>query len=549
MNESGGGHNLSDYINALSTFTAKLTLTGHVDIINKSAADAAGLPVDSFIGKAFKDCYWWSFNRETQDQLAQDIHDCAMGERIDREVKVRVAGGKFIHVRFILTPIKNTVGQIVYLVAEGQDITERTEDLNNLSSYINALTTLTAQLTPAGDVKLVNKAAAEVTGLSVGSFIGTAFKDCYWWSFSRETQDQVAQDIRDCAMGKRIDRETKVRVADGEFIYVRFILTPIKNTVGQIVYLVAEGQDITERTENFNNLSNYINALTTFAGQLTPEGKVEFVNKAAAEVAGLPADSFIGKAAKDCHWWNYSRESQDNLVRAIKACAMGERVDREIEIQVAGGGFVSIRSILTPIRDVDGKVTYLVAEGQDLTQRKQLEFALIQEKEVAESLASQDFLTGLPNRRYFMKYAEDKLSLAQRRGEKLALLYIDLDGFKAINDDVSHQAGDAVLAVLGERIIHFVRKGEMVARLGGDEFAMLIYGYKEADELEFAAKRLIELCAVPIDIDGLEVKVGMSIGISTCPGHAMDIDELISSADEAMYKVKRTAKGGYSFAN
>jgi len=472
-----------------------------------------------------------------------------MGKRIDRETKVRVADGEFIYVRFILTPIKNAAGQVVYLVAEGQDITERTEYLNNLSNYINALSTFTAQLTPVGDVELVNQAAAKATGFPVASFIGKAFKDCHWWNFSRESQDQLAQDIQECARGKRIDREVEIQIADREFISIRFILTPVINADGQITYLVAEGQDITERTESFNNLSNYINALTTFAGQLTPEGDVEFVNQAAADVAGLPVDSFIGKAAKDCHWWNYSRESQDNLVKAIKACAMGQRIDREIEIQAAGGRFISIRSILTPIRGVDGKVAYLVAEGQDLTQRKQLELALIQEKEVAENLASHDFLTGLPNRRYFMKYAEDKLSLAQRRGERLALLYVDLDGFKAINDDISHQAGDTVLATLGEKIAHFVRKGEMVARLGGDEFAMLIYGYKETGELEFAAKRLIELCAAPIDIDGLEVKVGISVGISTYPEHAVSMDELISSADEAMYKVKRTTKGSFLFAD
>jgi len=148
-----------------------------------------------------------------------------------------------------------------------------------------------------------------------------------------------------------------------------------------------------------------------------------------------------------------------------------------------------------------------------------------------------------------MKYAEDKLSLAQRKGSKLALLYIDLDGFKAINDNISHQAGDKVLTTLGEKITRFVRKGEMVARLGGDEFAMLIYDYKNTDELEFAAKRLIEICTQLVDIEGITIKVGMSIGISTYPEHALSIDDLMSSADEAMYKVKHTIKGCYSFAD
>jgi len=549
ITENNNLNNLNDYINALTTLTVQVTPTGYVKFVNKAAAEATGLSVDSFIGKAFKDCYWWSFSRESQDDLAQDIKECAMGKLIDREVSVRVINGDFIHVRFILTPIKNAAGQVIYLVAEGQDITEHTQDLNNLSDYINALTTFTAQLTPAGDIKLVNKAAVESTGLPLENFIGKAFKDCYWWNFSRESQDNLTQDIKECAMGKRINREVTARVAGGQFIHVRFILTPIKNAAGQITYLMAESQDITQHTQDLGNLSDYINALVTFTAQLSPSGHVGLVNKSAAEATGFPIESFIGKAFKDCYWWNFSRESQANLAQDIKECAMGKRVDRETEIQIAGGEFISIQFILTPITDSAGKVTYLVAEGQNITQRKRLELSLIKEKEVAENLASHDVLTGLPNRRYFMKYAEDKLSLAQRKGNKLALLYIDLDGFKAINDNISHQAGDKVLTTLGEKITNFVRKGEMVARLGGDEFAMLIYDYKNTDELEFAAKRLIEICTQLIDIEGITIKVGMSIGISTYPEHALNIDDLMSSADEAMYKVKRTIKGNYTFAD
>jgi len=283
--------------------------------------------------------------------------------------------------------------------------------------------------------------------------------------------------------------------------------------------------------------------------QLTPAGDVELANKAAVEATGLLVDSFIGKSLKDCHWWNFSRESQHQLTQDIQECALGKRIDREAEIQVIDGQFINIRFILTPIFDTTGKVSYLVAEGQDITQRKQLELTLRQEKETAVNLATHDSLTGLPNRRHFMEYAEDKISLAQRRGDNLALLYIDLDGFKAINDYISHQAGDTVLTTLGDRFTRFVRKEEIIARLGGDEFAMLIYGYKKTEELELAAKRLIDLCSQAISIGDRKVTVGVSIGISTYPDHAVSIDEFLSSADKAMYKIKRTTKGSYAFAD
>ena len=362
---------LSDYINALATFTAQLTPTGYVELVNKVAAEATGLPVESFIGKAFKDCHWWNFSAESQDKLAQDIKDCAAGKRIDREVDIQIVAGQFIYMRFILTPVKDATGKVTCLVAEGQDITQRSQDLNNLSDYINTLATFTAQLTPTGYVELVNKVAAEATGLPVESFIGKAFKDCHWWNFSAESQAQLAQDIKDCAMGKRIDREVEIQIADRQFISIRFILTPIINAAGQVTYLVAEGQDITQRSQYVRNLSDYINALATFTAQLTPTGDVELVNKVAAEATGLPVESFIGKAFKDCHWWNFSAESQAQLAQDIKDCAMGKRIDREVEVQIIYGQFIHIRFILTPIINGAGQVTYLVAEGQDITQRRQ----------------------------------------------------------------------------------------------------------------------------------------------------------------------------------
>ncbi|MEY8213604.1 MAG: PAS domain-containing protein, partial [Colwellia sp.] len=261
---------------------------------------------------------------------------------------------------------------------------------NNLTDYINALATFTAQLTPSGDVKLVNKAAAEASGLPIDSFIGKAFKDCYWWNFSSESRAQLEQDIQYCGIGKRIDREAHVRIANNQFIHMRFILTPIKNTVGQVDYLVAEGLDITERTQRLNNLSDYINALDTLAAQLTPEGDIKLVNKAAIKSSGLPLSNFIGKTFQNCLWWNFSRESQAQIAQDITECAMGKRIDREVDIQVADGQFIIINLILTPITNAAGKVIYLVAEGQNITQRKQLELTLIKEKEMAEHLAFHD---------------------------------------------------------------------------------------------------------------------------------------------------------------
>jgi len=164
-----------------------------------------------------------------------------------------------------------------------------------------------------------------------------------------------------------------------------------------------------------------------------------------------------------------------------------------------------------------------------------------------EHLATHDVLTELPNRRHFKENAVNRITQAQRSDDKVGILYIDLDGFKVINDEVSHQAGDIVLKEISERFKTSIRKNEMLARIGGDEFCMIVYGYDNVIELENTAKRLLSECTQTIITGGMELNVGMSIGIATYPENGRTYDELMSMADEAMYQVKNENKGSYGF--
>ncbi|MFK5983843.1 MAG: diguanylate cyclase [Pseudomonadota bacterium] len=172
---------------------------------------------------------------------------------------------------------------------------------------------------------------------------------------------------------------------------------------------------------------------------------------------------------------------------------------------------------------------------------------IVQKNIKLEHLAAYDSLTGLPNYRYFKDFAENRIKQADRSAKKVAFFYIDLDGFKAINDELSHQAGDTILSTIAERFILSVRKNELIARIGGDEFAMVIYGYRDYQELENTAKRLIQECTKTILVGGIECKIGMSIGIATYPEDASSYDKLICLADDVMYQVKNKNKGTYKF--
>lgn len=161
-----------------------------------------------------------------------------------------------------------------------------------------------------------------------------------------------------------------------------------------------------------------------------------------------------------------------------------------------------------------------------------------------EKYANYDMLTGLPNRRFFFENLERFVTESERDSSKFILLYIDLDGFKFINDTYGHEVGDRVLITVGNRILKTLRKNDFVARLGGDEFAAIIH---DADDMTVAihlATKIHEKAQEAIHMGALECRVNASIGIAIYPDSSKDSETLIRNADSAMYEIKRNGKGG-----
>jgi len=163
------------------------------------------------------------------------------------------------------------------------------------------------------------------------------------------------------------------------------------------------------------------------------------------------------------------------------------------------------------------------------------------QKELLNS-SNTDELTGLPNRRFFQAYAEKQIAQAERNNDDLALLYIDLDGFKMVNDTEGHAAGDKVLQIIAERFKQFLRKNELIARLGGDEFCLLIYGNIDEFEINNLIKRLKNECIQEIVLDGKTFTLDMSLGVAIFPDDGNSYDELIRCADQRMYADKKLKK-------
>ena len=195
---------------------------------------------------------------------------------------------------------------------------------------------------------------------------------------------------------------------------------------------------------------------------------------------------------------------------------------------------------ISAIRDAGGAISHYVAVLSDITPVKRAEERL-------EHLAHHDPLTGLPNRLLFVGSLRQSIEHARRHGEKVALLFIDLDRFKLINDSLGHPAGDALLKTIGARLKAAVRAEDVVTRFGGDEFTVALDEVADPEAAGHLAGKLIAEISRPLHLDGHEVAVGASIGIALFPDDAEGADELIKMADTAMYRAKEQGRGTYEF--
>ena len=270
------------------------------------------------------------------------------------------------------------------------------------------------------------------------------------------------------------------------------------------------------------------------------------------------ADSLIGKLAADSPVW-----------RAAEAAGGPLLVGDVASSPVRPGGFVQTMGarayIAMPLMSAAGPVGMVMCadstgtrewtpRDRDLARQLAAEGALIVESarlRQAEQLhveeltrqAFHDALTGLPNRSHLLERAQRAVEIATAAGTRAALLLIDLDGFKAVNDTAGHHAGDLLLRAVGQRLLATVRDNDLVARLGGDEFAILLAGDPDEEAARAIAGRIDERLRAPFRIEDGQVTIGASIGVALFPDHAGDVGALIRGADVPMYAAKRDGGG------
>jgi diguanylate cyclase (GGDEF)-like protein/PAS domain S-box-containing protein len=267
------------------------------------------------------------------------------------------------------------------------------------------------------------------------------------------------------------------------------------------------------------------------------EGRWQRANRALSELTGYPQDRLIGMGFADL-------THPDDLPKDLNALqemldGVRDRFQTEKRYFHADGHVIWVSLHTSIVRDVDGNPMYLLSQMQDISERKANEARLTHR-------ASHDELTGLPNRGML----EDRMVLAlnrQRRERKpIAILYLDLDGFKRVNDTHGHDAGDYLLIAIAKRLTALVRPTDVVSRLGGDEFVVLCEAMDETAATRLA-KRIVEVVPKPITVEGVQLAVTPSIGIALTRDPATRSGHLLADADMAMYFAKEEGRSGYAF--
>lgn len=265
-----------------------------------------------------------------------------------------------------------------------------------------------------------------------------------------------------------------------------------------------------------------------------PKGKILWANPAFVRLCGYSKEELLGHTPRMLKSGKQTPEYYQALWAAI---GNGENWSSETIERAKDGTLYTVSQTITPIFN-DGELTHFIAIHEDISAQK-----LTQNR--IEHMAHFDALTGLPNRALFYDRLRQALALAKRNDGGLALLYLDLDGFKQINDRMGHHAGDLLLVAVAERLGKCIRESDTVARLGGDEFTIILNETFKHEDVSTVANKIIAAIALPFDLDGQTAQIGISIGIARYAEEAGTEDELMKLADAAMYEAKAAGKNTY----
>lgn len=408
-------------------------------------------------------------------------------------------------------------------------------------------------------------ALAIVRNALSGEFIEVNAAWCVMFGYSREEalrqswqtlthpddRAESAEKVRQLLTGEveHVKLQKRYLHRDGRLIWGSVEVSLVRDAQGEAEYFITAIQDVTERKQLEEKLENNLSLLkmaldgaqeALWEWELTT-GETTFSPEYYTMLGYLP-DEFPANQQE----WQARIHADD---RDKVAVAIREGLARkqnlfilEYRMRTKDGRYRWLQARAQCVSfDTEGKPLRMVGINMDIHERKQMELQV-------SFLAYHDKLTGLPNRALFFDRFSQALSSARRDQRHVALLFADLDGFKPVNDEYGHEAGDAVLKMAAQRLLACVREVDTVVRFGGDEFAIVLGGLEGAVQAERVAQMVVQAFNVEMMLgDGVACRVGVSVGISLFPENGNTMDGLLTAADQAMYASKHRGKNTYSF--
>ncbi len=360
------------------------------------------------------------------------------------------------------------------------------------------------------------------------------------WLVLTHWKTEVGQDVPkewqlivEGALDNRREQEVEVRIG-------------IKTLLLQVVpicdrgYANLYGMDVTHRRHVEEKLRLNAQVLENTAEGIMimdTEFRILEINKAFCSITGYGRDEVLGESVMSLHSGPQENGFYEGIWDTVRnrGSWRGEIWDRKKNGEVYPK-WLSVSAVA----DERGEINRFVALFSDITPMKKTEEQLYY-------LAHYDPLTGLANRRQFQDLLVRSLKSARRKNETLAVMFIDLDSFKEVNDNLGHRAGDQVLQEIARRIQRSVRETDTVARMGGDEFTVILSHLADSENVSPIARKIIQRIQEPVALDEHEVRVTSSIGISVMTDESGDPDSLIQNADLAMYRAKAGGRNSFQF--
>lgn len=514
--------------------------------VNRQYAEFIGLPEAKILGRRLPEVIGESVFEEVREYIAQALSGLPVTYERDRAWP----GRGVRRVRITLLPDVGSTGIVHGLYAVGYDIDEmkRTQEaLREAERHVRLFTDNTpeplAYLDASQRFSFVNQAYIDGVKLPRERIIGQEVAAVLGGEAAAYLQPYIDR----ARAGERTIYERLRPAADGKPRWIRGLLVPDYDTEKQFkgIYIVVHDiHDLKLAQASVQRinwvLSSHIENTPMAVMEWDKDFRLIRWSQRAEAIFGWTAGEVLGSSLR--HWKLVFDADVIEVDAIIEGMLMGDRSSTTSTHRNnrKDGSVIWCEWHNSVLRDDSGEILSILSFAQDVSDR-------VDAQEKLEAMATHDALTGLPNRVLLHLQLAQTLDRARHRQRQVAVLFIDLDRFKNVNDSLGHRMGDELLRMIGRRLGLALRKGDFLARLGGDEFTVLLEDLNDAEDAVPVAAKLLEVIQQPYWVHGHAVHISASIGVSIFPDDGDDPDTLLKNADVAMYRAKDAGKNVYQF--